>query len=68
MQLTTTQLAQRRERNRKSQRRSRQKVKDEIDTLKRQNKDLELNNVSLQERLRHALAAIDVLENGASLQ
>ncbi|EMD84652.1 hypothetical protein COCC4DRAFT_154468 [Bipolaris maydis ATCC 48331] len=63
----TAQLARKRERNRESQRRSRQRVKDQIDALERQNRELELDNRSLQKQLLHALEAIEVFEKGASL-
>ncbi|XP_014550058.1 hypothetical protein COCVIDRAFT_52505, partial [Bipolaris victoriae FI3] len=68
MKLTADQLARRREYNRESQRKSRQKKKDQINTLQRQNRELEQDNVSLQERLLHALATIEVLKKGASSQ
>ncbi|XP_014551511.1 hypothetical protein COCVIDRAFT_112805 [Bipolaris victoriae FI3] len=67
MKLTAAQLVQRRKKNRESQRKSRQRVKNQINTLERQNKELESNNVSLRERLLHTSAAIEVLEKGANL-
>ncbi|RMZ67823.1 hypothetical protein GMOD_00003861 [Pyrenophora seminiperda CCB06] len=60
------QPAQRRKRNRESQRKSRQRVKDRIDTLRHENIELELDNLSLQERLLDTLAAIGVLRKGTS--
>ncbi|XP_014553176.1 hypothetical protein COCVIDRAFT_108343 [Bipolaris victoriae FI3] len=68
MKPTTAQLARKRERNRESQRRSRQRVKDQIDALERQNRELELDSRSLQKQLLRALEAIEVFEKGASLQ
>ena len=82
MKLTVAQLIQKRKKNRDSQRKSRQRTKDQINSLQRQvrnrlfngrlsywqlqNRELEQDNVSLQERLAHALAAIEMLEKGAS--
>jgi len=84
MKLTATQLAQKRKKNRESQRKSRQRVKDQIDVLQRQvrnqipngrlsywqiqNTKLEQENISLQEQLRDALAAIEALEHGTISQ
>ncbi|KAF7569468.1 hypothetical protein PtrM4_118830 [Pyrenophora tritici-repentis] len=61
MTLTSAQLAEKRKRNRESQQKSRRKIKDEIDTLQCQNRELKQDNLSLKERLQHALTAIEVL-------